>query len=239
MRLLFGLLAVWELLGRLLLDERSSLFVPLPTTVGLAGWELLLAGDLPRDVAHSAIRVLLGSGLGALAGVGAGAAIASERFGRALEAPLALLRPVPPVAWIPITLLWFGVGELQQVAILFGATFHVVAAGVADAVRGVSPAVLLAARNLGAGEAAIGRVRTNAALPAVLAAVREGFGTGWFVLVAAEFVSASEGLGVLVLEGRDMLAPARTFVGMAALAACGALTDAALRRAQGRVTAWA
>jgi ABC-type nitrate/sulfonate/bicarbonate transport system permease component len=238
-RLLAALLVLWEVLGRLLLDPRSSMFVPLPSTVVVTTFELARSGELFGDTARSAARVLVGAGLGALAGVGAGAAIASERFGKAIEAPLALLRPVPPVAWIPITLLWFGVGEAQQIAILFGAAFHVVAAGAADAVRRVPRPLLLAAANLGAGEAAIARVRTRAALPGVLAAVREGFGTGWFVLVAAEFVSASEGLGVLVLEGRDMLAPARTFVGMAALAACGALTDAALRRAQARVTAWA
>jgi NitT/TauT family transport system permease protein/taurine transport system permease protein len=138
---------------------------------------------------------------------------------------------------VPLTLLWFGVGERQQFAVLAFAALLVVVAGTTDAVAGVPPALLAAARNLGERRLLL-RVAVPAALPGVAAAVREGVGTAWFVLVAAEFVSASEGLGVLILEGRDLLEPARTFVGMGALAACGAATDLALAALQRRWTRW-
>lgn len=238
MRLLLALCVVWEVVGRAVLGGRAAAFVPLPSGVVAAAWELARSGELFVHLAHSAARVAVGGGVGAVAGVLAGAAMAA-RGGRVLEAPLALLRPIPPLAWIPLTLLWFGVGELQQLAILAGASFHLVAAGTADAVRRVPPALDDAAANLGAGWALRAQVRTRAALPGVLTAVTEGFATAWLVVVAAEFVSATDGLGVLVLEGRDLLLPARTFVGMAALAGAGAVTAAALGRARARLTRWA
>ena len=185
------------------------------------------------------MRVACGGLVGAALGVAVGAASGHGRLGAAIRAPLAALRPIPPIAWIPLTLLWFGVSELQQVVILAGAAFHVVAMGTGDAARRVPASLVDAASNLGAGWRLTAEVRVRAALPGVLTAVREGFAVAWFVLVAAEFVSAAQGVGVLVLEGRDLLLPARTFVGMGALAGAGALTDWALRRASARLTRWA
>jgi sulfonate transport system permease protein len=132
--------------------------------------------------------------------------------------------------------LWFGVSEAQQIAILAGATFHVVAPACADAARRVPASLLHAATNLGASRLAVSGVRARAALPGVLTAIREGVSVAWLVVVAAEFVSAPTGLGVLVLEGRDLLQPARTFLGMALLACCGALSDAGLRWVQRRIS---
>ncbi|MDP2316838.1 MAG: ABC transporter permease [Pseudomonadota bacterium] len=235
------LLALWELGGRTLVtDPRTLLFLPLPSTIAAAAWALARDGSLLVDLGRSGGRVLVGSLAAVLVGVPLGAVVASwPRVGAALDAPLRLVRPIPPIAWVPLTILWFGVGELQQVVILFFAAAFVVMAGTTDAVRGVPPTLLAAARNLGVPERGLLlRVSVPAALPGVAAAVREGVGTAWFVLVAAEFLSASEGLGVLILEGRDLLEPARTFVGMGALAACGAATDLALGALQARLTRW-
>ena len=236
MRLTVALLLLWEACGRLLFSARLSRFLPIPTDVIAMGVTLLRNGELIDNVLHSAGRVAVGGGIGVLSGAAAGVVLAAGRLGRVLEAPLALLRPVPPIAWIPLTILWFGVSEAQQVAILAGATFHVVAPGCADAARRVPPSLLQAATNLGASRLAVAGVRARAALPGVLTAAREGVAVAWLVVVAAEFVSAPSGLGVLVLEGRDLLQPARTFLGMALLASCGALSDAGLRWVQQRIS---
>lgn len=239
MRLTLLALAVWELLGRLVLDARGLMFVPLPSGVMNEAITLVQSGELWAALWRSTLRVGVGGLVGAVLGVGAGAASVRGALGAMIRAPLAALRPIPPIAWIPLTLLWFGVSELQQVVILAGAAFHVVAVGVGDAARRVPASLVNAAANLGAGWRLTAEVRVRAALPGVLTAVREGFAVAWFVLVAAEFVSATQGVGLLVLEGRDLLLPARTFVGMGALAAAGALTDWALRRLSGRLTRWA
>lgn len=230
-----ALLVLWELIGRATPHGPTSL--PLPSEVARLALTLAANGELATDAAQSALRVAMGGGVGAAAGVLAGVALAAGRAGRVVEVPLALLRPIPPIAWIPLTLLWFGVSELQQLAILAGATFHVVAPATADAVRAVPAALVHAARNLGARPAVVAGVRLHAALPGVAAAVRHGLTVAWFVLVAAEFVSAPRGLGVLMLEGRDLIEPARTFVSIAALALAAALTDAALAAGQRRWTA--
>ncbi|MES2641391.1 MAG: ABC transporter permease [Myxococcota bacterium] len=235
------LLILWEILGRTLVtDPRTALFLPLPSTIAAAAWAMARDGSLLVDLGRSSARVALGAGAAVVFGVMLGGVVASRpRLGAVLEGPIGWVRPIPPVAWVPLTILWFGVGELQQVVILFFAATFVVSAGTADAVAGVPASLLAAARNLGVPEASLlRRVSVPAALPGVAAAVREGVGTAWFVLVAAEFLSASEGLGVLILEGRDLLEPARTFVGMGALAACGALTDLGLGSLQARLTRW-
>lgn len=239
MRLAAAFVVLWEVLGRLFLDAHALNFVPLPSGVVLEAVRLLGNGELAVAAGRSTLRVVTGGSIGAVAGVLVGALAAQGGAGRAIAAPVALLRPVPPIAWIPLTILWFGVSETQQIVVLAGAVFHVVALGTEDAARRVPPALLDAAANLGASPAGQLGVRVRAALPGVLGAVREGFVMAWFVLVAAEFVSAAQGLGVLVLEGRDLLLPARTFVGMGALGLAGALTDRGLRRTQARLVRWA
>ena len=232
MRLTLALLLLWEIAGRLLFSAHLTQFLPIPSDVVAMGITLLRNGELVDNVLSSAGRVAIGGGIGVLSGAAAGVVLAAGRLGRVLDAPLALLRPVPPIAWIPLTILWFGVSEAQQLAMLAGATFHVVAPGCADAARRVPASLLQAAANLGASPLAVAGVRARAALPGVLTAAREGVAVAWLVVVAAEFVSAPSGLGVLVLEGRDLLQPARTFLGMALLASCGALSDAGLRWVQ-------
>lgn len=236
------LLLGWELAVRgLVVDPRLQLVTPLPSVIVRTAVALTLDGTLPAGVARSALRVLLGSMVAVGIGVPLGALLATApRLGAVLEAPLRLLRPIPPVAWVPLTMLWFGVTEVQQVSIIALAGSFVVASATHAAVRGVPGALVLAAANLGATPAALAlRVRVPAALPGVLAAVREGVATAWFVLVAAEFLAAAQGIGVLILEGRDMLDPARAFVGMGALAGCGLLSDRALAAVGARWTRWA
>ncbi len=191
---------------------------------------MLASGEVGVALAHSALRVLVGGGTGAALGLVVGLLVGRGGFGRVLGSPLALVRPIPPIAWIPLTLLWFGVGELQQWAILAGATFHVVTAGVRDALDRVPASLVESAKNLGSRGFGLELVRLRAAAPELGFTLREGLAMAWFVLVAAELVSATEGIGVLVLQGRDLLLPARTFVGMLTLSVAAGLSDALLRR---------
>ena len=239
MKLLALLVTLWEVLGRLFLSAHARNFVALPSDVVHEAWQLTIDGELAAATAHTALRVALGAGLGGVGGVIFGALVGFPGAGAALAAPLALARSIPPIAWIPLTLLWFGVGEAQVVVVLAGATFHVVTPAAADALGRVPVTLLQAAENLGATPARLVALRIRAATPAVLGALVDGVAMAWFVVVAAEFVSAAEGLGVVVLQGRDLLLPGRTFVGMAALGICGLASDRALRAARGRLVRWA
>ena len=126
---------------------------------------MLASGEVGVALAHSALRVLVGGGTGAALGLVVGLLVGRGGFGRVLGSPLALVRPIPPIAWIPLTLLWFGVGELQQWAILAGATFHVVTAGVRDALDRVPASLVESAKNLGSRGFGLELVRLRAAAP--------------------------------------------------------------------------
>lgn len=239
--LTFALLAAWELAVRFgVTDPKALLFVPRPSDIIVTAWALARSGELGAAIVGSSTRVVIGSALAVAIGVPLGTLVArAPGLGAVLDAPLRLLRPIPPVAWVPLTMVWFGVTEAQQVAVLTLAALFVVSAGTTHAVAGVPRTLLLAAENLGAPRGTqLFRVALPAALPGVAAAVREGVGVAWFVLVAAELLAASRGLGVLILEGRDQLTPARSFVGMGALAGCGALTDRVLARVQQHLGRW-
>lgn len=220
-----GLLLAWELGAASVDDPRALLIFPRPSGVFLAAARAIADGSLPTAALRSTARVSLA--LGIAVGIGVPLGIAIGRGATVLEGPLALLRPVPPVAWVPLTLVWFGVGELQQVVVVAGAATLVLVGAVAEAVRRVDPRVAIAALNLGAPAATLPwRVLLPAAGEGIRAGLREATATAWFVLVAAELLSGERGLGVLILQGRDALEPERCFVGMVAIAACGAATDA-------------
>lgn len=236
MRLLLLLLLMWEGVGRL---RGVGPLVPLPSAVFLDAASLVATGELFEHALRSTLRVAIGGGVGALLGVFVGVSLGVGGAGRLWTVPVALARPIPSLAWIPLTLLWFGVGEAQQIAVLTLAAFGVVVPSTRDAVAAVPPTWVQAAANLGARRVTQLKVVAHAALPGVLAAVAEGVAAAWFVLVGAEFVSATEGLGVLVLAGRDLILPARTFVGAAALAGCAGLSAWLLRLLRQRLTRWA
>lgn len=218
------LLVAWELGARGISDPRLALMTPAPSEVARA-LGTALAGPLWPALGASLLRVLVGVGVAAAVALPAGA-LAATRWAPTVDV-LGWLRPVPPVAWVPLTLVWFGVGELQQVVVVAGAATLVLVGAVAEAVRRVDPRVAIAALNLGAPAATLPwRVLLPAAGEGIRAGLREATATAWFVLVAAELLSGERGLGVLILQGRDALEPERCFVGMVAIAACGAATDA-------------
>jgi len=235
--LLAALVAAWELGAR---AAGASAYLAPPTEVAALLARLIADGTWLRHAASSTVRVAQGVGAAALVGVAAGVAAAAWRpAGAAAEVLLRGARPVPPVAWIPLSILWFHVGQLQQVFILFIGCVFTVIAGTLDGLRGVDPGLVRAARCLGASRAQVGwRVLLPAAAPQVFAAVREACALGWFILVAAEFVSAPDGLGFLILEGRSLAEPARVLAGMVSVGAVAWGFDAALASIQREALAW-
>lgn len=219
------------------LTGRAALLVPAPSAVLRAAWTLTADGTLLRALLGSVGRVGAGVTLAAVFAVPLGLVVgASRRLGAVLDAPLRVLRPIPPVAWVPLSMLWLGVTELQQVSVLAFAAGMVLATGTARAAAAVPPDLVFAARNLGADDVEVlRRVHLPATLPGVLHAVRDAVGTAWFVLVAAELLAGSPGLGLVLLQGRDLLDPARSFVAMGLLAACGAVSDRGLAALEARV----
>ncbi|MDE2395984.1 MAG: ABC transporter permease [Burkholderiales bacterium] len=234
-----ALLLAWQWASTVLLDETERALLPPPTAVAAAAWELLASGELMHHLFDSLRREFVAF-VWALAAVPTGIAmgwwkLADEQLNPVVE----MLRPIPPLAWIPLSILWFGVGDIQNEFIILLGIFFPILLNTIAGVKGVEPNLVRAARCLGAGEAAVlRRVVLPAALPQIITGVRVGLGVGWMALVAAELVGANSGLGFLINDARTLLRTDKVIVGMAAIGLVGLALDLAIRELGRRALPW-
>src|SRR5882762_6906940 len=147
--------------------------------------------------------------------------------------------PIPPLAFLPMFLVWFGLGEASKVAFIGYTTFFPMFVAVAAAVLRVDVTLLRAAASLGAGHLdLIHRVIVPAALPGIIVALRLGFALALFVIVGAEFMGADAGLGHLIMEGRNFFLPAQIVMGALVLGLLGSIVNALLLAAERRLFRW-
>jgi len=150
-----------------------------------------------------------------------------------------LLRYIPPFAWVPIAVLWFGATTTTQALIVFIAAFPACVINTQLGVSQVEPILLRAAKTLGAGPwTTLRRVVLPVAAPSIFTGVRIAFGNGWMALVGAELVVGKQGLGFLISQGQINDSVATIFVGMIAIGALGAAIDVLLQRAQRVILPW-
>jgi len=236
--LLFVLLGIWQALA--LRYPELQLQLPAPTEVWKGGVELVRKGTLQQDVIASLTRVgaalavasVIGFPLGALLG-------ASRRFAWSVEPVVGFFRPIPPLAWIPLSILWFGIGDAQNIFIIFLAAFFPIVLNTMEGVRDVDRQLIRAARTLGASRVAIAlTVILPAALPAMFVGFRVGTGIAWMALVAGELVASTSGLGYLISQGRYLFRSDYIIVGMVMIGVIGLLLDGSVRVLQELVTPW-
>jgi ABC-type nitrate/sulfonate/bicarbonate transport system permease component len=156
-----------------------------------------------------------------------------------LDAIMEMLRPIPPLAWIPLSILWFGIGDAQNQFIIFLGIFFPILLNTINGVKGIEPNLIRAARCLGASETQIlWRIVVKAALPQIFTGIRIGLGVGWMALVAAELVGANSGLGFLINDARTVLRTDYIIVGMASIGVIGLLLDQVIREIGRRMLPW-
>jgi len=196
-----ALLVVWFLAAR---RQTSGLF-PDPLQVLLGLGELLKRGLLVKYVVASLFRVTWGYSLAVVTAIPLGLLLGWYRRGeRALNPLLQLLRPISPLAWIPISILWFGVGDLAAIFLIFLASFLPLTVAAMNAVRNVPPTLLRAGRNFGlSNPRLLVDVILPAALPQLIVALRISLGVAWLVVVAAEMIAVNSGLGFLIVDARN------------------------------------
>lgn len=223
------LLVAWDLAIR----TGKFPLLPGPLPVARAIVELARKGFLVKHVVASLFRVTWGYLLAVAVGVPAGIALAWYRRGGLAVAPLIeLLRPVSALAWIPLAILWFGVGDLSAVFIIFVASSLPVAVATMTAVGNVSSIHWNAGRNFGLSSAEIARrVLLPAILPRLLVGLRLSLGIAWLVVVAAEMIAVNSGLGFLIIDARNAGNRYDLVVaGMVLIGAIGVGLDWAMRR---------
>jgi len=193
-----GLVLLWEALARSGLFN-INLFPP-PSVVFLSTKELILNGYLIRDIGYSVMRALAGFGLGSFLGIGIGILTGRLKlFNRALMPLIQLLRPIPPIAFVALALVWFGLGEPSKIFLVTWGVFFPVWINTYLGVTKVDPTYLNAAKCLGAKESTIVReIVIPATLPLIIAGMRVGVAIAFLNLVAAEMAGAYVGLGFRV-----------------------------------------
>jgi ABC-type nitrate/sulfonate/bicarbonate transport system permease component len=232
-------LLAWEAVSRAM-GESLAQTLPPPSRVLAAGWAALGSGELFVHIGHSLKRVLGGFAIAVAVGVPLGLGIAlSPWFEDIAEPVVEFLRPIPPIAWIPLGILWFGIGDVQNMFIIFlGALFPIVLNTIAGA-RTVDRNLVWAALTLGGRPGQVVReIVLPGALPLALTGLRIGLSVGWMALVAAELVAARAGLGHMIQNARYSLITERVILGMVVIGVLGLLMDRGMRYLERRVTPW-
>lgn len=156
-------------------------------------------------IGDSLFRVACGYGAAVLLGVPAGLALGWwSAAARATNPLIQMLRPISPLAWMPLAVIWFGVSNLAPIFLIFLASFFPVVVATMNGVRNISPVYIQAGRNFGLTTGALmARVIFPAVLPRILVGLRIAFGVAWLVLVAAEMIAVDSGLGYLIIDARN------------------------------------
>jgi NitT/TauT family transport system permease protein len=207
--------------------------LPAPAAVWARAVALTTSGVLPEHVIITAERLLLGWAIGCLISVPLGLAMAHiPLVRRAIDPSLNFFRFIPPIAFVSLALIWFGIGEPSKVAlIVYTTSFTVIIATVSGALA-VDPEKLRAAQCLGASERQLlFLVRMPATVPAIITGMRLGMANSFKTIVGAEMIGAKSGVGFLIWNSRAFLDFETIFLGIAILAAMGLLFDLALRAA--------
>jgi ABC-type nitrate/sulfonate/bicarbonate transport system permease component len=232
------LLLVWELASRTIPDLRTLL--PAPTDTFVAAAELVRTGVLQRDILASLSRVFMALVVASVIAFPIGLLIGMSRSAAWLLEPIfGFFRPIPPLAWIPLSIVWFGISESQNVFIIFLGAFFPILVNTVQGVREVDRQLVRAARTLGASRFEIAlTVLLPAALPSMFVGFRVGVGIAWMALVAGELVAASSGLGFLISQGRMLFRPDYIIVGMVTIGMIGLILDGMVRLLQRVVMKW-
>ncbi len=194
-------LVAWDVAVRV---AHNDLF-PGPWQVALGIVELVSKGLLLKYIVASLFRVTWGFGLAVLVGVPFGLFLGWFRMAyQAFNPLIQVLRPISPIAWIPLAILWFGVSDAAPVFLIFLASVFPITVSATAAVQNLQPVYLRAARNFGLSRSQLfGRVILPATLPQILIGVRIALGVAWLVVVAAEMIAVNSGLGYLIIDARN------------------------------------
>ena len=236
------LLAIWWCVTAL--GWIDALFLPSPGAVLDRLQDLLANGymsiSLWSHIGASLGRIGTALVAAVITAIPVGIAIGRNKVIRGVVDPIIeFYRPIPPLAYLPLIVIWCGIGELSKVLLIYLAIFAPIVIATATGVRSVDQAKIRAAQSLGATPLQmIKYVVLPSSLPSILTGIRIGLGVGWSTLVAAELVGASEGLGFMVQSSSQLLATDVVIVGILIIAVIAFALEIGLRRLQKKLVPW-
>lgn len=238
-----GFLLIWYLVTDLL-GLMPAIVLPSPEKVFFTIYEKILdpVGEekLFGHLRISLIRIMVGTGIALALAIPLGILMGWYENLDAVASPIIeVLRPIPPIAWIPLAILWFGIGLASKVFIIGIGVFFPTLINTYLGVKFVDPLLIKAAQTLGARDKDIlWEVVVPASVPLIVAGMRIGVGLGMMCLVAAELVAASSGLGYLIVLGGDDLKPELSITGMILIGLLGLIADRIILKVERKVVYW-
>ncbi|MBW9064989.1 ABC transporter permease subunit [Rhizobium herbae] len=237
-----ALIAGWTALS--LYQIISPIFLPSPLSVGRSFVNLVTVGFVDSTLAQhtgaSLLRIFAALFASVFIGIPVGLAIASSRVGKGIFDPIVeFLRPLPPLAYLPLIIIWVGIGETSKIVVISLAMLPAIILSTVAGVKSVSSDRINAARSFGATTAQVLRhVTLPSALPSILTGVRIALGAGWSTLVAAELVAATRGLGFMIQAAAQFLVTDVVISGILAIAAIAFLLETIARLIERRLVPW-
>lgn len=240
--LISGLLTViliWQLATGVL-HLVKPVMLPPPTMVFMTMISMMLSGELFMHASYSLMRVLLGFVVAALIAVPIGVAMGWVKEISYIVNPIVeIFRPIPPIAWIGLSILWFGYGLGSAIFLVFIGAFFPILLNTIAGVRSVDKKLIEVASTFGASDFEVLRkVVIPAASPTIYTGMRVGMGIGWMCVVAAEMIAVKYGLGNLILEASNFLRTDQVMVGMISIGVLGLLIDLIFQVAGDRIFKW-
>lgn len=218
----------------------SPFLLPSPATVLATGWETLCDGTLIHNALVSIRRILLGYALAVAVAVPLGLVFSvSSGLRKAFEPLLDFVRQIPPLAMMPLLILWLGIGEAQKIGVIVLACFFPIFLGVIGGIAQCDPKLIEVGRACDLDRfALIRRVVLPASLPSVVVGLRVALGFGWRAVVGAELVASSAGLGYMIVDAENLARTDIVLVGILVIGCLGMLADVGIRALIGRQAPW-
>jgi NitT/TauT family transport system permease protein len=242
-----ALIVFWEVFSRSGIIPASLLPAPSRVIVTWADWLFATDGSSQADsgrwffdAAASLTRVLSGYAIAAVSGILLGIAIGWWRWvERAVEPTLQMLRPIPPVSWIPLAIIWFGIANKPAIFLVFLGAFFPILMNAIHGVKAADRNLIRAAAMMGSTQLQMLRfIILPAALPSIFAGLRIAIGSAWMLTVTAEMVAVKSGLGYVLWDSYYFLRYDLVIAAMVSIGLLGYLSDLGMKRLMGAVLHW-
>jgi ABC-type nitrate/sulfonate/bicarbonate transport system permease component len=248
----FALLSVFSVIVVLILWYLSTTIfnlvdpfvLPSPWTI-LTEMQILVTEGytsvpLSTHIGVSLIRTLTGLGLGIAIGIPVGLLIGYSRVVSAIISPfISFLRPIPPIAFIPLMILYFGIGEFPKIALIFLSAFWYIVLNTSSGVKSVPDDLLRAGRNLGlSGFQLFAHVILPAAMPQIVTGIKSATALSWAIVVAAEMIAAQSGLGYMIMDAATFFRLVDVYIGIALIGIIGVILEGITTLFENKLLHW-
>ena len=237
--LVVAIIILWQVLN--ISGNLNPVILPAPSKVWLTFISLLKSGTLITNLLISITRVLKGYLIAMTLGLVLGVFIGLfEHVRRLTDLLVQIIKPIPPIAWIPLVILWFGIGESGKVFLIFLGGFFTMLVNVVDGIRQADNKLLEVSQTAETPFSKhVFRVIIPGAAPNIFTGLRVGLSSCWMCVVAAELVSSNTGLGYMIMNARQFGQTDVVIVGMLIIGLIGKLMDSLLKIVEGKVIRWA